>query len=88
MISKLGLSKQFVGGTTNRFERPGGQKRDFINNPEVPGSGGERSPRGAMEMTIAIVVVGVALYIGLAMVVGRFCGLNSAWERKGEEAMR
>lgn len=38
-------------------------------------------------MTIAIVLVGVALYIGLAMAVGRFCGLNSAWERAVEEAM-
>ena len=38
-------------------------------------------------MTIAIVLAGVALYIGLAVVVGRFCGLNSAWERAAQGAI-
>ena len=39
-------------------------------------------------MTLAIVLMGAVLYLGLAMVVGRFCGLNSAWERAAVEAMR
>jgi|GEM_PF-3333598 len=39
-------------------------------------------------MTLAIVLVGVVLYLGLAIMVARFCGLNSAWERAAREAMR
>jgi hypothetical protein len=39
-------------------------------------------------MTLAIVLIGLALYLGLAMVVGRFCGINSAWDRVVERAMK
>jgi hypothetical protein len=38
-------------------------------------------------MTLAIVLVCVMLYLGLAIAVGRFCGINSAWERIVQETM-
>ncbi len=38
-------------------------------------------------MTLAIVFVCVALYLGLAVAVGRFCGINSAWDRVIDTAM-
>jgi hypothetical protein len=39
-------------------------------------------------MSLAIVLVCLGLYLGLAVVIGRFCGINSAWERVVEDAMR
>jgi hypothetical protein len=38
-------------------------------------------------MSLAIVLVCLGLYLGLAIVIGRFCGINSAWERVVEDAM-
>ena len=38
-------------------------------------------------MTLAIVLVCLGLYLGLAVVVGRFCGINSAWDHVVESAM-
>ncbi len=38
-------------------------------------------------MTLAIVLVSVGLYLGLAVLVGRFCGINSAWERVVENTV-
>ena len=38
-------------------------------------------------MTLAIVVGCALLYMGLAIVIGRFCGVNSAWERVVDHAM-
>ncbi len=32
-------------------------------------------------MSLAIVLVCLVFYLGLAVVIGRFCGINSAWER-------
>ncbi len=39
-------------------------------------------------MTLAIVLVCLGLYLGLAVAVGRFCGINSAWDHVVEGAMR
>lgn len=39
-------------------------------------------------MNVAIVLVGLVLYLGLAVAVGRFCGVNAAWERAVQQSMR